>query len=68
VGSNPTFGDTGTVVEVYIMDFEGDIYGESIDVEFHHRLRDETAFDSENELITQMESDVSRARALLEKP
>ena len=68
VGSNPTFGDTETVVEVYIIDFEGDIYGESIDVEFHHRLRDETAFDSENELITQMESDVSRARALLGKP
>lgn len=68
VGSNPTFGDSETAVEIYILDFEGDIYGESIEVEFHHRLRDEIAFKSEDELITQMESDVSNARYLLGEP
>jgi len=67
VGSNPTFGDAETVVEVYILDFEGDIYGESIDVEFHYRLRDEISFESEKELISQMESDVAKARTLLGK-
>jgi riboflavin kinase/FMN adenylyltransferase len=67
VGSNPTFGDAESVVEVYVLDFEGDIYGESMDVEFHHRLRDEIAFESEKELISQMESDVTKARTLLGK-
>jgi riboflavin kinase/FMN adenylyltransferase len=68
VGSNPTFGDTETVVEVHILDFEGDIYGESIGVEFHRRLRDEIAFESEDELISQMKSDVAKTRTLLVKP
>jgi len=68
VGSNPTFGDLESVVEVYILDFEADIYGESIEVEFHHRLRDEIPFESENDLVSQMRNDVSSARALLEKP
>ena len=68
VGSNPTFGDLESVVEVYLLDFEGDIYGESVEVEFHHRLRDEIPFESENDLVSQMRNDVSSARALLEKP
>lgn len=68
VGSNLTFGDAETVVEVYILDFEGDIYGETIWVEFYNRLRGEIAFENENDLVSQMRSDVSRARALLGKP
>jgi riboflavin kinase/FMN adenylyltransferase len=65
IGANPTFGDEQTALEVFLIDFEGDIYGESLDIEFHHRLRDEKAFSSEEELVRQMERDVSKARTLL---
>ncbi|MFH1148981.1 MAG: bifunctional riboflavin kinase/FAD synthetase [Actinomycetota bacterium] len=66
IGGNPTFADTDTAaMEVFVMDFEGDIYGESLEVEFHARLRDERAFSTEEELIRQMQSDVARARAVL---
>jgi riboflavin kinase / FMN adenylyltransferase len=65
IGSNPTFGDPQTALEVFLIDFDGDIYGESLEIEFHHRLRDEKEFSSEEELIRQMKRDVARARGLL---
>ncbi len=65
IGSNPTFGDERTALEVFLIDFDGDIYGESLEIEFHHRLRDERAFASEGELVRQMKKDVARARGLL---
>ncbi len=65
IGTNPTFGDTQTALEVFLLDFDGDIYGESLGIEFHHRLRDEKAFAGEEELIRQIKKDVARARALL---
>jgi riboflavin kinase/FMN adenylyltransferase len=65
IGSNPTFGDAETAVEVFLIDFDGDIYGESLEIEFQHRLRDEKAFSSEAELVRQMKKDVSRARSMV---
>lgn len=65
IGSNPTFGDGETALEVFLLDFSGDIYGESLEVEFHHRLRDEKAFSGEEDLVLQMERDVEKARTLL---
>jgi riboflavin kinase/FMN adenylyltransferase len=65
IGSNPTFGDTATALEVFLLDFVGDIYGKSLEVEFHYRLREEKAFASEKELIRQMNKDVAKARVLL---
>jgi riboflavin kinase/FMN adenylyltransferase len=65
IGRNPTFGDTDTALEVFLLDFMGDIYGESLEIEFHHRLRDEKAFANEEELIRQMKKDVAKARSLL---
>jgi riboflavin kinase/FMN adenylyltransferase len=64
VGSNPTFGDTDLSLEVYLIDFEGEIYGESLEVEFHRRLRDEIAFACPEELIRQMEKDTEAVRGL----
>lgn len=65
VGVNPTFGDrTEPIVEVHIIDFEGDLYGQTLEVAFTHRLRNEMRFDSVDDLVTQMKSDVERARAL----
>jgi riboflavin kinase/FMN adenylyltransferase len=65
IGRNPTFKDTETALEVFLLDFEGDIYGEAMELEFHHRLRDEKAFAGEDELVRQMKKDVAKARALL---
>jgi riboflavin kinase / FMN adenylyltransferase len=65
IGKNPTFRDTETALEVFLLDFEGDIYGEAMELEFHHRLRDEKAFAGEDELVRQMKKDVAKARALL---
>jgi riboflavin kinase/FMN adenylyltransferase len=65
IGKNPTFKDTETALEVFLLDFDGDIYGESIELEFHHRLRDEKAFGGEEELVRQMKKDVAKARSLL---
>jgi riboflavin kinase/FMN adenylyltransferase len=65
IGSNPTFGDTETALEVFLLDFVGDIYGKHLELEFHQRLREEKAFASENDLVRQMKKDVARARVLL---
>lgn len=65
IGSNPTFGDEEVALEVFLIDFHSDIYGESLDIEFHHRLREEVAFADEQELIGQIEKDVEMVRRLL---
>ncbi|MBN2168625.1 MAG: riboflavin kinase, partial [Actinobacteria bacterium] len=53
-------------LEVYLLDFEGQIYGETLEVEFHYRLRDEVLFSDEKQLIEQMQEDVKRTRDLLQ--
>ncbi|HEX2923396.1 MAG TPA: riboflavin kinase, partial [Chloroflexota bacterium] len=65
VGIHPTFGGTARQVEVHLLDFEGNLYGDSLNVDFVGRLRDELRFDSVEELIGQMKSDVVDARQLL---
>jgi riboflavin kinase / FMN adenylyltransferase len=47
---------------VYLLDFEGDLYGERLVVELWKRLRDERAFASEAELVEQIAEDVERTR------
>lgn len=68
VGVNPTFGGDPEVtpvrVEAFLLDFEGDLYTQSLRVEFHQRLRDEMRFASVDDLITQMRRDVDETRAL----
>lgn len=63
VGKNPTFGGEVVRVEAYILDFDEDIYGETLRLEFWHRLRDELKFDSVEELISQMDRDVADTRS-----
>lgn len=63
VGKNLTFGGEVIRVEAYILDFEGDIYGEEVRLEFWLRLRDELKFDSVPALIEQMDRDVEDTRA-----
>lgn len=65
VGVRPTFGETDLAVEVYVLDFSADLYGRRVRVTFLHRLRDETRFPSIEALRSQIEADVTQARALL---
>jgi riboflavin kinase/FMN adenylyltransferase len=65
VGVRPTF-DTGRgeLVEAYILDFEGDLYGRPLRIDFLARLRGERRFASAEELIEQMHRDVARTREI----
>ena len=65
VGTRPTFDGTNPLLEVHIFDFDDDIYGENIDVDFVARLRSEEKFDDVNELIEQMNRDSAQARKIL---
>jgi riboflavin kinase/FMN adenylyltransferase len=66
VGVRPTFGaGLHPLVEAYLLDFEGDLYGQWLTVEFIARLRGEKRFESVPALISQMRHDVQRTRELL---
>ena len=65
VGTNPTFGSEPLHVESYLLDFEGDVVGREMSVEFWARLRDEVRFDSAEELATAIADDVRRTRELV---
>jgi riboflavin kinase/FMN adenylyltransferase len=64
VGPNPTFHEQGLKVEVFLLDFEGDLYDRPIEVDFLARLRDIKRFASAAELVRQMTDDVQRARQI----
>jgi riboflavin kinase/FMN adenylyltransferase len=65
LGTRPTVNGVEPLLEVYLFDFTGDLYGRSLDVEFVAKLRDEIKFDSLDALTVQMRDDAERARALL---
>jgi riboflavin kinase/FMN adenylyltransferase len=64
IGYNPTFGDVKFSVEVHILDFDQDIYGEEIAVSFITRLRDEVKFSGVDQLVAQINKDVAKAREI----
>ncbi len=64
-GRRPTFGDGAPVLEVFVFDFSGDLYGKTVDVAFATRLRGERKFDGVEALIAQMDRDSEEARAAL---
>jgi riboflavin kinase/FMN adenylyltransferase len=63
IGTNPHYGGTERRIEPYLLDFDGDLYGERLVVEIWERLRDEAAFDSEAELVAQIARDVEATRS-----
>lgn len=65
LGPRPTFRGAPPSVEVHILDFDGDLYGEELRVDFVEYLRGVEPFDSVEALVRQMEADVERARAVL---
>jgi riboflavin kinase/FMN adenylyltransferase len=66
IGTNPTFGGDKRLVEVYLMDYRGDLYGRELAVEIIERLRGEIKFESPEELKKQIAEDVKRGKATLE--
>jgi riboflavin kinase / FMN adenylyltransferase len=67
IGRRPTFGAGSPfpVVEAYLLDFDGDLYGEAARVRFVSRLRDDERFASVDDLLAQMARDVEDAREVL---
>ena len=66
IGVRPTFGDgLEPLLEAYILDFDGDLYGRTVEVCLLERIREERSFDSVDELIEEMHRDVRRVRELI---
>ena len=65
IGIRPQFEPPKELLEPYFFDFSGDLYGQEIEVAFHHFLRGEAKFDSLEALIAQMDKDCAEARRLL---
>ncbi|WP_020472190.1 bifunctional riboflavin kinase/FAD synthetase [Zavarzinella formosa] len=65
IGPNPTFGQNARKVEVHVINFTGDLYGQTMDVDFVGRLRATQKFSSVDALLGQMTLDIQRAKVLL---
>ncbi len=67
IGIRPTFGAGERRIEVYLIGFDGDLYGQDLSMEFVARLRGEERFDSTRALVAQMIEDVKATKAILGK-
>lgn len=65
IGTRPTYGPGALTVEAYLLDFQGDLYGQTLRLAFVQRLREEIAFTSEAALVRQIAEDVAETRRLL---
>lgn len=65
MGVRPQFDPPKELLEPYFFDFDGDLYGEVLDVAFHHFIRPEAKFDNLDALVAQMERDCEEARERL---
>ena len=65
LGTRPAVGGGETLLEVHLFDFEGDLYGKRLEVEFVEKLRDELDFENLDALVAQMDRDAERARGAL---
>ncbi|MBM5811948.1 MAG: bifunctional riboflavin kinase/FAD synthetase [Gammaproteobacteria bacterium] len=66
VGTRPTVGGTEWLLEVYVFDFDGPLYGERLDVDFIARLREERRYPDLESMKAQIREDARQARALLQ--
>jgi riboflavin kinase/FMN adenylyltransferase len=65
VGTNPTFSGRTRTVEAFVLDTAADLYGQHVAVDFVARLRGQEKFDHIEDLVTAMERDTEKARAIL---
>jgi riboflavin kinase/FMN adenylyltransferase len=68
IGPNPTFGEQARKVEVHLIGFEGDLYGQELAVDFLDRLRDTRRFAGAADLVQQLRTDVEQAARLAGPP
>jgi riboflavin kinase/FMN adenylyltransferase len=68
VGNRPTFDGKSVTVEAHLLDFERDIYGQPLSLEFVQRLRGEQKFDGVAALVAQIGQDAQQGRAILMAP
>ncbi len=68
IGTNPTFHDIGRRIEVHILDFSGDLYGETVTVRFLNHIRDEQTFSNSEELKLQIAKDIVAAQKYYQTP
>lgn len=66
IGRRPTFDEMEVTVEVHLFDFEGDLYGKRLSVQFLQRLRDEQKFESPDALAMQLSEDERHCRTIIE--
>ena len=66
IGTRPTFNEIDRTIEAFLLDFEGDLYGKRLRLEFVRRLRDELKFDTVEALQRQVDADVAETRTVLE--
>lgn len=62
IGRRPTFGPSALLVEVHVLDFDGDLYGRRLRVRLERQLREERRFESAEALVRQIERDIALAR------
>lgn len=67
IGVRPTFGEAKKLVEAHLLNYQGDLYGKEIRVEFVQKLRDERLFSSPDELRAQIEKDIREAERVLSR-
>lgn len=65
LGTRPTFDGGAPLLEVFLLDFDGDLYGRDIAVDFIGHIRGDRRFDDEKALVDQMQADIAKARTIL---
>jgi len=66
IGANPTFDEYAAKIEVHLLDFADDVYGQAMEVEFVDRIREVKTFKGPGELVAQIKADVEQARTDVE--
>ena len=67
IGTRPTFGGHDRAIEAFILNFEDNLYGTTLRLEFVQRLRDQVKFDTVEALLEQVDRDVAETRRILQK-
>ncbi len=65
IGTKPTFNGNSRLVEVYLIDFDCDIYGETMEIEFLERIRGQMKFDDQEQLVEKMNQDIIKVKNIL---
>ena len=67
IGPNPTFGESAKKVEVHVLDFNGDLYGKTLDVDFRRKIRNVIWFASVDDLLAQLRKDLIEIRSIVKE-